>query len=132
MKRRILLNLRLPRGGAETMLRVRWKIAITTMVLALAVGAAAQTAVKIHDILRTPGLFNEQDVAVFGHVRELTFGPQSATFKICGSRCLNVLAWGHPRISAGQALSVRGRFHVLKTIDHHKVRNLVEVEKGTL
>jgi hypothetical protein len=114
------------------MVGVKSKIAILMVVLAAAAGAAAQTAVKIHDILRTPGLYNEQDVAVFGHVRELMFGPQFTSFKICGARCLNVQAWGHPRISAGQALSVRGRFHVLKIIDHHKVRNLIEVEKGAL
>jgi hypothetical protein len=114
------------------MMRLRLAIVAATIVTAMAAAASAQTAVKIHDVLRTPGLFNEQDVAVFGHVRELSFGPQYTSFKICGSRCLNVLAWGHPRISAGQALSVRGRFHVLKIVDHHKVHNLVEVEKGTL
>jgi hypothetical protein len=104
------------------------------MLVALAIppAAVAQTAVKIHDILRTPGEYNEHDVAVFGHVRELIVGPQYTTFKICGARCLNVLAWGHPRISAGEALSIRGRFHVLKEIDHHKVHNLIEVEHGTL
>lgn len=112
--------------------RMGLKIAILTTALALASFAGAQTAVHIHDILRTPAQYNEHDVAVFGHVRELTVGPHYAFFKICGAQCLNVLAWGHPRISVGEALSVRGRFHVLKEIDHHKVHNLVEVEHGTL
>jgi len=100
--------------------------------LAASLPAAAQTAVKIHDILRTPAVYNEHDVAVFGHVRELVMGAHYSTFKICAGRCLNVLAWGHPRISAGEALSVRGRFHVLKEINHHNVDNLIEVEHGTL
>ncbi len=111
---------------------VKCKIAVGAMLVASAVSAAAQTAVHIHDILRAPGAFNEHEVAVFGHVRELTAAPHYTTFKICGARCLNVLAWGHPRIAAGEALSVRGRFHLLKKIDHHKVRNVIEVEHGTL
>lgn len=114
------------------MVRVGLRIAIVMMALATAAPAKAQTAVKIHDVLHSPRVYNEQDVAVFGHVRELAAGPQYTTFKICGAHCLNVLAWGHPRISQGEALSVRGRFHMLKEIDHHKVHNLVEVEKGTL
>ncbi len=114
------------------MVRVSSRIAIVMMALAIAAPAAAQTAVKIHDVLRSPGLYNEHKVAVFGHVRELAAGPQYTTFKICGAHCLNVLAWGHPRISEGEALSVRGRFHMLREIDHHKVHNLIEVEDGTL
>jgi hypothetical protein len=114
------------------MVRVKSIIAILILALAGAPPAVAQTAVKIHDILRTPQTYNEHDVAVFGHVRELAFGPHYATFKICGARCLNVLVWGHPRISAGEALSVRGRFHALKEIDHHQVHDLIEVEHGTL
>ncbi|HEV3109832.1 MAG TPA: hypothetical protein VGY99_04990 [Candidatus Binataceae bacterium] len=112
---------------------MRSRIAIVMMMaLAIAASAVAQTAVKIHDVLRSPGQYSEHDVAVFGHVRALAAGPQYTTFKICGAHCLNVLAWGHPRISEGEALSVRGRFHVLKEIDHHKVHNLVEVEHGSL
>lgn len=115
------------------MVRVRSKIAIVMMMaLAIAAAAMAQTAVKIHDVLRSPRLYNEHDVAVFGHIRELAAGPQYTTFKICGAHCLNVLAWGHPRIAEGQALSVRGRFHILKEIDHQKVHNLIEVEHGSL
>ncbi len=113
------------------MVRASFRIAMVMLAL-VAVRAAAQTAVKIHDILRTPGVYNGHDVAVFGHVRELTFGPQYTTFKICGAQCLNVLVWGHPRIAEHQPLNVRGRFHTLKEIDHHKVRDLVEVEHGTL
>lgn len=114
------------------MVRAGLRIAFPTIALAMASLAAAQTAVKIHDILRTPAVYSEHDVAVFGHVRELAFGPQYTTFKICGAHCLNVLAWGHPRIAEGEALSVRGRFHMLKEIDQHKVHNLLEVEHGTL
>ncbi|GEM_PF-3732822 len=94
--------------------------------------ALGQTAIKIHDILRSPAVYNEHNVAVFGHVKALSFGPHYTTFKICGAHCLDVLAWGHPRISEHQALSVRGRFHISKEIDHRKWRNLIEVEHGTL
>jgi len=114
------------------MLRASLRIAIPAIVLAIAPLAVAQTAVKIHDILRDPAEHNEQDVAVFGHVRELAFGPHHTTFKICEARCLNVLAWGHPRIAEGQALSVRGRFYMQREIDHHQVQNLIEVEHGAL
>jgi hypothetical protein len=114
------------------MVRVSSRIAIVMMALAIAAPAAAQTAVKIHDVLRSPGLYNEHEVAVFGHVRELEAGPRYTTFKICGAHCLNVLAWGHPRISEGEALSVRGRFHVLREINHQKIHYVVEVEHGTL
>ncbi len=114
------------------MVRTICKTAVMMAALALAAPLLAQTAVKIHDILRTPGAYSEHDIAVFGHVRELSVGPHYTTFKICGAQCLNVLAWGHPRISAHEALSVRGRFHVLKEIDHYKWRNMIEVERGTL
>ena len=108
------------------------RLATATIALAVTVAALAQTAVKIHDILRTPATYDGHDVAVFGHVRELAFGPHYTTFKICDARCLGVLAWGHPRISAHQALNVRGRFHILKEIDHVKWHDMIEVEHGTL
>jgi hypothetical protein len=108
------------------------KIAIVLLVVGLAGGAAAQTAVKISEILRAPRDYAEHEVAVFGHVRELAVGPHYDTFKICGGKCLNVLAWGHPRISDGQALSVRGRFHLVREIEHRKVHSVIEVEHGTL
>ncbi len=129
---RNLLDCPQPEAAYLMMLRVSLRIATVSVVLAMAPLAGAQTAVKIHDILRTPATYNEHDVAVFGHIRELAFGTHYTTFRICGGQCLNVLAWGHPRISEGEALSVRGRFHMLKEIDHHKVHNLVEVEHGTL
>jgi hypothetical protein len=120
------------RGNVLMMRRMGLKVAIWVIAMATAIPALAQTAVKIHDILRTPAAYNEHDVAVFGHVRELVFGPHYTTFKICGAHCLHVLVWGHPRISQHEALSVRGRFHILKEIDHHKWHNLIEVEHGTL
>jgi hypothetical protein len=109
-----------------------WKIAIALLILGFAHPAAAQTAVKITEILRSPGTYNEHDVAVFGKVEGLTVGVQYATFRICGSRCLNVLVWGHPRISEGQALNVRGRFHLVKHLDHHRLHHVIEVEHGAL
>jgi hypothetical protein len=108
------------------------KIAIALLILGFARPAAAQTAVKITEILHSPGTYNEHDVAVFGKVEGLTAGAQYATFRICANRCLNVLAWGHPRISEGQALSVRGRFHLVKHLDHHRLHHVIEVEHGAL
>ena len=100
--------------------------------LAIARPAAAQTAVKIHEILRSPGEYSEHEVAVFGHVEGLSIGEHYATFRICEAKCLNVLAWGHPRISEGQALSVRGRFHLFKDIDHHRVHHVIEIKHDAL
>jgi hypothetical protein len=108
------------------------KIAIVLVTIGLTGAAGAQTAVKISDILRAPRDYAEHDVAVFGHVRELTMRPHYDTFKICEARCLNVLAWGPPRIANGQALSVRGRFHLIKIIEHRRVHHVIEVEHGTL
>jgi hypothetical protein len=108
------------------------RVAVLAIATAVAIPAFGQTAIKIHDVLRSPAVYNEHDIAVFGHVRELAFGPHYTTFKICSAHCLNVLVWGHPRISEHQALSVRGRFHILKEIDHQKWHNLIEVEHGTL
>jgi hypothetical protein len=114
------------------MSRVRWKIAIVLLAAGFPTLAAAQTAVKIHDILRDPSVYNEQDIAVFGTLESLTHHEGYDLFKICGRRCLNVIAWGHPRIAEGQAASVRGRFHTVKTIDHQRLKNVMEVQKGTL
>ncbi len=105
---------------------------IALLMLAIARPAAAQTAVKIHDILRNPGEYSEHDVAVFGHVEGLSIGAHYDTFRICGGKCLNVIVWGHPRISEGQALSVRGRFHLVKDIDRHRVPHVIEVKHGSL
>src|SRR5690242_17899427 len=84
------------------MMRAGLKIALGAlgwMALAIATTAAAQTAVHIHDVLRTPGAYNNHDIAIFGHVREMTVAPHYTTFIICGAHCLNVLIWGHQRIS---------------------------------
>jgi hypothetical protein len=119
-------------GRNVPMPRLSWNIAIALLMLAIARPAAAQTAVKIHEILRNPGEYNEHEVAVFGHVEGLSIGPHYDTFRICGGKCLNVLAWGHPRISEGQALSVRGRFHLVAHIDHHRVHHVIEVKQDSL
>jgi hypothetical protein len=108
------------------------KIAIALLILGFARAAVAQTAVKITEILRSPANYNEHEVAVFGRVEGLTVGEQYATFRICANRCLNVLAWDHPRISEGQALNVRGRFHLVKHLDHHRLHHVIEVEHGAL
>ncbi len=112
--------------------RVSLKIAIALIVLGFARPDAAQTAVKISEVLRDPKTYNEHEVAIFGNVRELTRWDQFDTFMICKARCLNVLAWGHPRISNGEALNVRGRFHLVKEINHRKVRYVIELEPGSL
>ncbi len=112
--------------------RVGLKIAIALIVLGFACPVAAQTAVKISEVLRDPKTYDEHEVAIFGNVRELTRWDQFDTFMICKARCLNVLAWGHPRISNGEALNVRGRFHLVKEINHRKVRYVIELEPGSL
>jgi hypothetical protein len=117
------------------MLRLSLKIAtalIALIILGAARPAAAQTAVKISEVLHDPKVYNEHEIAAFGQVRGLTITGQYVTFMICKSRCLNVLAWGHPRISNGQALNVRGRFHLIREINHQKVRNVIEIEHDNL
>lgn len=52
--------------------RVSLKIAIALIVLGFARPDAAQTAVKISEVLRDPKTYNEHEVAIFGNVRELT------------------------------------------------------------
>ena len=102
------------------------------MLLLNAFSAAAQTAVTISQVLRAPSTFNRQPVAVSGRVKDLRVGNGYDTFRICETSCLEVLAWGHPRIEEGQELSVRGRFKVLRHLGHHQLRNLIEVERGSL
>src|SRR5690348_8637300 len=99
--------------------RLSWSIALGLLMVAIAGPAAAETAVKSHEILRNPGEYSEHEVAVFGHVEGLLRAEHYDTFRICSGQCLNVLAWGHPRIAEGQALSVRGRFHLVVSLDHH-------------
>jgi hypothetical protein len=113
-------------------MRRYWKIAFALMVLGLARSAAAQTAVTIPDLLRDPKAYNEHEIAIFGNIRELTQWDHFDTFMICKARCVNVLVWGHPRITNGEALNVRGRFHLIREINHRKVRNVLELEHGSL
>ena len=114
------------------MLRLNCKIAIVLLLLGLSGFAAAQTAVKIHEILRHPSDYGGHDVAVFGTVKGLSIQDHYDTFLICGGHCLNVIAWGHPRIVEGQALSVRGRFELVKRVDHRRLEHVIEVQKGSL
>lgn len=112
--------------------RLGWNLALILVILAIARPATAQTAVKIHEILRSPGEYSEHEVAVFGHVEGLLSTEHYDTFRICSGKCLNVLAWGHPRIAEGQALNVRGRFHLVVNLDHHRVRHVIEVKRDSL
>ena len=114
------------------MLRLTWKIAIALLVLGLARPILAQTGVKISELLRDPKAHSEQQIVVFGNIRELARWDQFDTFMLCKAKCINILAWGHPRISDGQDLNVRGRFHLLKEINHHKVRYVLEVAPDSL
>jgi hypothetical protein len=112
--------------------RLTWSLALGLLMVAIAGPAAAQTAVKIHEILRNPGEYSEHEVAVFGHVQGLLRAEHYDTFRICSGKCLNVVAWGHPRIAEGQALNVRGRFHLVVNLDHHRVRDVLEVKHDSL
>ena len=46
--------------------------------LGVARPAAAQTAVKISEVLRDPKAYNEHEIAAFGNVRGLTDGINSS------------------------------------------------------
>lgn len=114
------------------MLRLTFKIGIALIAVSFVRPALAQTGVKISEVLRDPKAHSEEQIVVFGKVRELTRWDRFDTFMLCKAKCLNVFVWGHPRISEGQDLNVRGIFHLIKEINHHKVRNVLEVDEGSL
>jgi hypothetical protein len=114
------------------MTRFRVALAIMAFVLGLATCVAAQTAVKISQILRSPYDYDRTSVAVSGTVRELSTEPEYQTFKICGSHCLWVLAWGTPGVESGQFLTVSGQFRVAKRIGPCTLQNILVVQPGTI
>ena len=69
---------------------------------------------------------------MFGHVEGLVIGEHYDTFRICGGKCLNVLVWGHPRISEGQPLWCAAGFDLVANIGHHRVHHLIEVKHDSL
>ena len=114
------------------MARFRIEIAIVALVLGLATFAGAQTAVKISQIIRSPYDYDRTSVAVSGTVKELSTEPEYQTFKICGSHCLWVLAWGTPGVENGQFITVSGQFRVAKRIGPCTLQNIIVVQAGTL
>lgn len=108
-----------------------WAAAVVLM-LALAAPVAAQTAVKICDILRNPFAYDRNSVGVSGNVKELKIDTEYESFKICDSRCVWVLAWGHASLQEGQFLTLSGEFRVAKQIGPCTLRNIIVVQKGTL
>jgi hypothetical protein len=118
--------------GERLMARFRIGIAIVVFVLGLAASAGAQTAVKISQIRRSPGDYDRTSVAVSGTVKELSTEPEYQTFKICGSHCLWVLAWGTPGVENGQFMTVSGQFRIAKRIGPCTLRNIIVVQAGTI
>lgn len=112
--------------------RIRIGTVMVGLVLGLATAAAAQTAVKISEILRSPFDYDRTSVAVSGTVKELSTEPEYQAFKICGGHCLWVIAWGTPGIENGQFLTVSGEFRVAKRIGPCTLRNIVVVKPGTI
>lgn len=105
---------------------------IILLALGMATGAGAQTAVKISDILRSPFTYDRNSVAVSGNIKDLKIDTEYESFKICGSHCLWVLAWGHASLQEGQFLTVSGEFRVAKQIGPCTLQNIIVVQKGTL
>ncbi len=112
--------------------RFRIEIAIVVLVLGLAASAGAQTGVKISQIRRSPDAYDRTSVVVSGTVKELSTEPEYQTFKICGSHCLWVLAWGTPGVENGQFLTVSGQFRVAKRIGPCTLHNIIVVQPGTI
>jgi hypothetical protein len=108
------------------------RIIFVLLMLCVANGAHAQTAVKISDILRSPFTYDRTSVAVSGNIKDLKIDTEYESFKICGSHCLWVLAWGHASLQEGQFLTVSGEFRVAKQIGPCTLRNIIVVRKGTL
>jgi len=114
------------------MSRLRIEIAIVAFVLGLVTSAAAQTAVAISDIRRSPNDYDRSSIAVSGTVKEITTEPEYQTFKVCSKHCLWVLAWGTPGVQNGQFITVSGQFRVAKRIGPCTLRNTIVVQSGTL
>ena len=115
------------------MVKLGIKIAAIVFALGLARSAAAQTAVAISDILRTPADYDRNGVAVSGTIKEVKIDTEYETFQVCNNgRCLWVLAWGHAALQEGQFLTVSGQFRMAKHIGPCTLRNVIVVQKGTL
>ncbi len=107
-------------------------VLVAALIIGLAAGAGAQTAVQISDILRSPFTYDRNSVAVSGTIKNLKIDTEYESFKICDSRCIWVLAWGHASLQEGQVLTVSGEFRVAKQIGPCTLKNIIVVQKGTL
>jgi|SRR5579872_3648695 len=81
--------------------------------------------------------YDGQHVTVKGEVRNIESktshrGNAYEIFKLCDESCVSVFTWGNPKLSEGQAETVRGTFSVDKHVGQYIFHNEIEADDSSL
>lgn len=98
--------------------------------------AAAQAPLSPADVLAHGASYDGKQIAIAGTVAKIEHrtshhGNAYTTFDLCdGSSCIHVFEFGAPELTAGQTLTVRGRFSLEKHVGTAVYRNELDAASG--
>jgi len=122
--------------GSHLCRLVRSYCLIGTFLSLSVVGAArADATISPSTLLASSVSYDGKHVAVSGIVQAVEMktsqrGNDYDVFELCDSRCVHVFTWGHPALSNGQRLTVRGVFEVTKHVGAYTFHNEIEADEG--
>lgn len=98
---------------------------------------AATLAATIGQIVGSPSSYDGSHVDVRGTVEHLEQkvshkGNPYVTFSLCSGQCIHVFAFGTPRVSDGQAITVHGTYEAVKHVSGYTFYNEVDADDGSL
>jgi hypothetical protein len=125
----------LPHGKGGNMGLRELKIVLIAVAL-LPGWAAAEGTLSPSALLADAAQYDHQHVALAGavsnvHPRVSHRGNAYETFRLCDSKCVTVFAWGHPRLSAGQHLVVKGEYDSIKHVGRYTFYNEITADEGS-
>lgn len=99
--------------------------------------ASGDPSVTPSNLLSQPSKYDGQHVVVLGTVMNIVEktsrrGNDYDLFDLCDTQCVRVFTWGHPSITEGQRLTVRGIFSVVKHVGYYTFYNEVEADDNSL
>jgi hypothetical protein len=108
----------------------------SAIALLASVAGGAFAAESIDAILANPGAFDGKHVVVTGTAavepKTSRRGNEYETFQLCDRACVHVFTWGHPSITEGQPITVRGTFAAVKHVGQYEFKNEIDAEDGSL
>jgi hypothetical protein len=94
-------------------------------------------SVTIGQLLRDPVTYDGKHIAVSGKVsalQQMTSAKGNAyeRFQVCSPSCIHVFTFGHPKLKAGQQVTVRGTFSAVRAGGGHIYKNEIQADANSL